>query len=53
MEKKYRLGYSNLLSVNNIVDNKKYGKIIALKSMSIYEVISLKTGEEIFFLNQM
>lgn len=49
MEKKYRLGYSNLLSVNNIVDNKKYGKIIALKSMAIYEVISLKTGEEIFF----
>lgn len=47
--KQYKLGYSNLIVVENIIDSKKYGKIVALESMSIYEVISLKTGREVFF----
>lgn len=49
MKKQYKLGYSNLIVVDSIINSKKYGKIVALESMSIYEVISLKTGKEVFF----
>lgn len=49
MNKQYKLGYSNLVVTESIIDSKKYGKIIALESMNIYEVISLKTGKEVFF----
>ena len=49
MNKQYKLGYSNLIVTDSIIDSKKYGKIIALESTSVYEVISLKTGKEVFF----
>ena len=49
MKKQYKLGYSNLIIVNSIINSKKYGKIVALESMNVYEVISLKSGKEVFF----
>lgn len=49
MNKQYKLGYSNLIVTDSIIESKKYGKIIALESMNVYEVISLKTGKEVFF----
>lgn len=51
MKKQYKLGYSNLVVVDSIINSKKYGKIVALESMNVYEVISLKSGKEVFFQN--